>query len=94
MNKIDRLRTWKECDYFKAQHEIYNKVMKMEEEETHKTRKEDYNKLLDDYENLNEEYEELKMIEKWAKKEARKKINKLWKEQEENPIKSFIVYVC
>lgn len=94
MNKIDRLRTWKENDYFKALHEIYNKVIKMEQEGTHEIKKDDYYRLLEDYQSLNEECEELKQIEKRAKKEARKKVNKLWKEQDENPMKSFIVYVC
>lgn len=81
----DRL-SWKECDYFKALYEIYNKVMKMEEEGTHKTRKEDYNKLLDDYQDLNEEYKKFEKIEKWAKK----KIKKLLKKQEEKPMNSFL----
>ena len=93
MNRIERLRTWKENDYFKAKRVIFDKVIQMEQEGTHKTNKEDYNSLLDDYENLNEEYEELKQIEKRAKKIARKRVNELWKEQAEHPMKSFIVYV-
>ena len=94
MNKIERLRTWKESDYFKAKRAIFENVMRMEQENRHKTNKEEYNKLLNEYQKLNDEYEELKRIEKKTRKEAKKRINKLWKEQEDQPMKSFILYVC
>ncbi len=89
-DKINRLRTWKECDYFKAQNEIYNKVKKMEQDGTKKTNIEDYYKLLYDYKNLNEEYEKSKQIEKKAKKKI-EKINNLWKDKDENPMNFYYI---
>ena len=91
MNRIERLRTWKETDYFKEKLAIYDEVLKMEHEGTHKTNKDDYNKLFNELENLIDEEQELKKIRKKARRNARKRLNKLWKEQEELPMKSFIV---
>jgi len=88
-----RLCFWNEYKYIKAKEEIYNKIMMMKKEGRNEIEKDDYFKLLYEYKELHQEQEELLVIEKKAKKEAKKVIEKLWKEQSEIPIKSFCVSV-
>ncbi len=87
-----RLCFWDEIKYIRAKNDIYNKISIMKKEGRHETEKDDYFKLLYEYKTLHEEQEELLETEKRAKKEARKITNKIWKEQAEQPIKSFCVY--
>lgn len=83
---------WNEIKYIREKNNIYSKVAIMKKEGRHETEKDEYFKLLYEYKTLHEEQEELLVTEKRAKKEARKITNKIWKEQADQPIKSFCVF--
>jgi len=88
-----RLCFWNEYKYIQAKGEIYDKIMEMEKTQKHKTEEDLYNTLINQYKELWDEQKEYLEREKKYKREARKNTNRLWKEQADNPIKSFIISV-